>query len=131
MDDGQKQTVNHIYHTLRDMLNKTMTYQDTVAEIKHMLWYLETNFPKDMLKHEMGDRHPLYPPNLSSVEGEDKDECEHPLLTESNWCPECGYITEDEDECNHPALYESCPDEGQGATWYCPDCESVVEINNE
>ena len=27
-------------------------------------------------------------------------ECEHPLLTESNWCPECGYITEDEDECN-------------------------------
>jgi hypothetical protein len=60
-----------------------------------------------------------------------EDECEHPLLTESNWCPECGYITEDEDECNHPALYESCPDEGQGATWYCPDCESVVEINNE
>ena len=40
-------------------------------------------------------------------------------------CPSC------EDECNHPALYESCPDEGQGATWYCPDCESVVEIDDE
>tara|TARA_E500000305_G_C3848144_1_gene154897 strand:- start:301 stop:429 length:129 start_codon:yes stop_codon:yes gene_type:complete len=30
-------------------------------------------------------------------------------------------------ECNHPALYESCPDYGQGSTWYCPDCESVIE----
>jgi hypothetical protein len=31
------------------------------------------------------------------------------------------------EECNHPALYESCSDEGQGATWYCPDCESVID----
>ena len=30
-------------------------------------------------------------------------------------------------ECSHPALYESCPDYGQGSTWYCPDCESVIE----
>ena len=62
MDDGQKQTINHVYHTLRDMLSKTMTNLDTATNIKHMLWYLETNFPKDMLEHEMGDRHPLYPP---------------------------------------------------------------------
>ena len=62
MDDGKKQTINHVYHTLRDMLSKTMTNLDTATNIKHMLWYLETNFPKDMLKHEMGDRHSLYPP---------------------------------------------------------------------
>ena len=52
MDNGQKQTINHVYHTLRDMLSKTMTNLDKATQIKHMLWYLETNFPKDMLKHE-------------------------------------------------------------------------------
>ena len=63
MDDEQKQTINHIYHTLRDMLthNPALWITKTTPDIKHMIWYLETNFPKDMLKHEMGDRHPLYP----------------------------------------------------------------------
>ena len=58
MDDGQKQTVNHIYHTLRDMLthNPALWITNTTPDIKHMIWYLETNFPKDMLEHEMGDR---------------------------------------------------------------------------
>ena len=61
MNDGQKQTVNHIYHFLKDLLDKYEIgfYQcngrkpdDT--DLKSMIWYLETNFPKDMLKHEMG-----------------------------------------------------------------------------
>ena len=58
MDDGQKQTINHIYHTLRDMLthNPALWITNTTPDIKHMIWYLETNFPKDMLEHEMGDR---------------------------------------------------------------------------
>ena len=63
MNDGQKQTINHIYHSLRDLLYKYEIgfYQcngrkpdDT--NLKSMIWYLETNFPKDMLEHEMGDR---------------------------------------------------------------------------
>ena len=57
-------------------------------------------------------------------------ECEHPLLTESNWCPECGYIMEDEDECEHPNLQESCRDgsdtDWQGSTWYCIDCGEYI-----
>jgi len=74
MDDGQKQTINHIYHTLRDFLsnnpatNQARWIAKTTPDIKHMIWYLETNFSKDILKHEMGDRHPLYPP------WEDEDE---------------------------------------------------------
>jgi hypothetical protein len=60
MDDGQKQTINHVYHTLRDMLDGNNGWHsfnlDKATQIKHMLWYLETNFPKDMLEHEMGDR---------------------------------------------------------------------------
>ena len=57
-------------------------------------------------------------------------ECEHPLLTESNWCPECGYIVEDEDECEHPNLVESCKDDGNnGSTWWCTDCETYIHGN--
>ena len=63
MDDGQKQTVNHIYHFLRDLLYKYDTgdflcngMKPSQTDLKHMIWYLETNFPKDMLEHEMGDR---------------------------------------------------------------------------
>ena len=62
MNDGQKQTVNHIYHFLKDMLYKYEIgfYQcngrkQDDTNLKSMIWYLETNFPKDMLKHEMGD----------------------------------------------------------------------------
>ena len=57
MNDGQKQTINHIYHTLRDMLthNPALWITNTTPDIKHMIWYLESNFPKDMLKHEMGE----------------------------------------------------------------------------
>ena len=60
MNDGQKQTVNHVYHFLKDLLYKYEIgfYQcngrkpdDT--DLKSMIWYLETNFSKDMLKHEM------------------------------------------------------------------------------
>lgn len=61
MDDGQKQTVNHVYHFLRDLLRKYDIgfYQcngrkPNDIDLKSMIWYLETNFPKDMLKHEMG-----------------------------------------------------------------------------
>ena len=71
MNDGQKQTINHVYHMLRDMLDGNNGWYsfnlDKATQIKHMLWYLETNFPKDMLKHEMGDRGFLY-------EDEDEDE---------------------------------------------------------
>ena len=60
MNDRQKQTVNHVYHFLKDLLYKYEIgfYQcngrkpdDT--DLKSMIWYLETNFPEDMLKHEM------------------------------------------------------------------------------
>ena len=63
MNDGQKQTVNHIYHFLRDLLYKYDTgdflcngMKPSQTDLKSMIWYLETNFPKDMLEHEMGDR---------------------------------------------------------------------------
>ena len=62
MDDGQKQTVNHIYHFLRDLLDKyengtflSNGRKPSDTDLKSMIWYLETNFPKDMLKHEMGE----------------------------------------------------------------------------
>jgi len=62
MNDGQKQTVNHIYHFLRDLLDKyengtflSNGRKPSDVDLKSMLWYLETNFPKDMLKHEMGE----------------------------------------------------------------------------
>ena len=63
MNDGQKQTVNHIYHFLRDLLYKYDTgdflcngMKPSQTDLKSMIWYLETNFPPDMLAHEMGDR---------------------------------------------------------------------------
>ena len=78
MDDGQKQTINHIYHFLRDLLDKyengtflSNGIKPSDTDIKHMIWYLETNFPKDMLEHEMGDRHPLYAVHLPPLEDED------------------------------------------------------------
>ena len=59
MDDGQKQTVNHIYHFLRDLLYKYDTgdflcngMKPSQTDLKSMIRYLETNFPKDMLEHE-------------------------------------------------------------------------------
>ena len=62
MDDGQKQTVNHIYHFLRDLHDKyengtflSNGRKPSDTDLKSMIWYLETNFPKDMLKHEMGE----------------------------------------------------------------------------
>ena len=74
MDDGQKQTINHIYHFLRDLLDKyengtflSNGRKPCKVGVESMIWYLETNFPKDMLKHEMGDRGFLY-------EDEDEDE---------------------------------------------------------
>ena len=63
MDDGQKQTINHIYHFLRDLLDKyengtflSNGRKPCKVGVESMIWYLETNFPKDMLEHEMGDR---------------------------------------------------------------------------
>jgi hypothetical protein len=61
MDDGQKQTINHVYHFLRDLVDggSHPIQRESIQweiDIKHMIWYLETNFPKDMLEHEMGDR---------------------------------------------------------------------------
>ena len=63
MDDGQKQTINHIYHFLRNLLDEyDMGFflcngrKPSQTDLKSMIWYLETNFPKDMLEHEMGDR---------------------------------------------------------------------------
>ena len=63
MNDGQKQTVNHIYHFLRDLLDKyengtflSNGRKPCKVGVESMIWYLETNFPKDMLEHEMGDR---------------------------------------------------------------------------
>ena len=62
MNDGQKQTVNHVYHFLKNLkyhydigsyLCNGRKPSDT--DLKSMIWYLETNFPKDMLKHEMGE----------------------------------------------------------------------------
>ena len=62
MDDGQKQTINHVYHFLKNLkyhydigsyLCNGRKPNDT--DLKSMIWYLETNFPKDMLRHEMGD----------------------------------------------------------------------------
>ena len=62
MDDGQKQTVNHVYHFLKDLkyhydigtfLSNGRKPDDT--NLKSMIWYLETNFSKDMLEDEMGD----------------------------------------------------------------------------
>ena len=62
MDDGQKQTINHIYHFLRDLLDKyengtflSNGRKPCKVGVESMIWYLETNFPKDMIKHEMGD----------------------------------------------------------------------------
>ena len=60
MDDGQKQTINHVYHFLRDLVDggSHPIQRESIQweiDIKHMIWYLETNFPKDMLKHEMGE----------------------------------------------------------------------------
>lgn len=51
----------------------------------------------------------------------DSCECEWCIAINRQW------VESQAEECNHPALYESCPDEGQGATWYCPDCESVID----
>ncbi len=79
MDDGQKQTINHIYHFLRDLLYKYDTgdflcngMKPSQTDLKSMIWYLETNFPKDMLEHEMGDRHPLYAVHLPPWEDEEQ-----------------------------------------------------------
>ena len=62
MDDGQKQTINHVYYFLRDLLHKyEMGFflcngrKPSDIDLKSMIWYLETNFPEDMLEHEMGD----------------------------------------------------------------------------
>jgi hypothetical protein len=48
------------------------------TDLKSMIWYLETNFPPDMLAHEMGDRGFLtysekMQDNLEPIE-DDKDE---------------------------------------------------------
>ena len=63
MDDGQKQTINHVYHFLRDLLDKyengtflSNGRKPCKVGVESMIWYLETNFPKGMLEHEMGDR---------------------------------------------------------------------------
>ena len=59
MNDGQKKTINHIYHFLRDLLYKYDTgdflcngMKPSQTDLKSMIRYLETNFPKDMLEHE-------------------------------------------------------------------------------
>ena len=75
MNDGQKQTVNHVYHFLKDLLHKYEIgfYQcngrkpdDT--DLKSMIWYLETNFSKDILKHEMAVSSPDHPDHLCGSE---------------------------------------------------------------
>ena len=72
MDDGQKQTINHVYHFLKNLkyhydigsyLCNGRKPNDT--NLKSMIWYLETNFPKDMLKHEMGEDESRYPISYS------------------------------------------------------------------
>ena len=62
MNNGQKQTINHVYHFLRDLLDKyengtflSNGRKPCKVGVESMIWYLETNFPKDMLKHEMGE----------------------------------------------------------------------------
>ena len=67
MNDGQKQTVNHIYHFLRDLLYKYDTgdflcngMKPSQTDLKSMIRYLETNFPKDLLEHEMGDEDAIW-----------------------------------------------------------------------
>jgi len=83
MDDGQKQTINHIYYFLKDLLYKYEIgfYQcngrkpdDT--NLKSMIWYLETNFPKDMLKHEMGEDESRYPISYSEKMQDDLEPIE-------------------------------------------------------
>ena len=83
MNDGQKQTVNHVYHFLRDLLDKyengtflSNGRKPCKVGVESMIWYLETNFPKDMLEHEMGDRGFLtysekMQDDLEPIEGDD------------------------------------------------------------
>ena len=63
MNDEQKQAINMVHFFLTDLkyhydigsyLCNGRKPNDT--NLKSMIWYLETNFPKDMLEHEMGDR---------------------------------------------------------------------------
>ena len=72
MDDGQKQTINHIYYFLRDLHDKyengtflSNGRKPCQVGVESMIWYLETNFPKDMLKHEMGEDESRYPISYS------------------------------------------------------------------
>ena len=76
MDDGQKQTINHVYHFLRDLLDKyengtflSNGRKPCKVGVESMIWYLETNFPKDMLEHEMGDRGLLIDDSTVMVSG--------------------------------------------------------------
>ena len=52
MNDGQKQTINYIYHFLKDQLHR---HPPNDRDIRNMVWYLEANFPWDILKHEIED----------------------------------------------------------------------------
>ena len=83
MNDGQKQTVNHVYHFLKNLkyhydigsyLCNGRKPNDT--NLKSMIWYLETNFPKDMLKHEMGEDESRYPISYSEKMQDDLEPIE-------------------------------------------------------
>ena len=62
MNDEQKRAINMVHFYLTNLkyhydigsyLCNGRKPNDT--NLKSMIWYLETNFPKDMLKHEMGE----------------------------------------------------------------------------
>ena len=81
MDDGQKQTINHVYHFLKDLkyhydigsyLCNGRKPNDT--DLKSMIWYLESNFPKDILEHEMVASSPHNSDHLFDPEPVEMDE---------------------------------------------------------